>query len=139
MARPVKPKLVRESPKVDYFKPRGIPMNELEETVVTIEEMEALRLVDLERLYQEDAAREMGVSRQTLQRLLTEARSKVVRALMEGRALRIEGGNYIMREGSGRYRCGRCGDEIPPGPGRRRLGWRCPSCDPPRRPRESGA
>lgn len=139
MARPVKPKLVRESPKVDYFKPRGIPMSELEETVITVEEVEALRLVDLERLYQEDAAREMGVSRQTLQRLLTEARAKVAGALMEGKALRIEGGNYILREGSGRYRCGRCGDEIPPGPGRRRHGWKCPSCDPPRRPREGGA
>ncbi len=131
MARPVKPKLVRESPKADYFKPRGIPMSELEETVISMEEVEALRLVDLERLYQEDAAREMGVSRQTLQRLLTEARAKVADALMEGKALRIEGGNYILREGAGRWRCGRCGDELPTPPGRRGRGWKCPFCDNP--------
>lgn len=129
MGRPIKPRLVRESPKADYFKPRGIPLIELEEVTVTIDELEALRLVDLEGMYQEEAAREMGVSRQTLQRMLTESRAKVIEALVGGKALHIEGGSYILREGSGRYRCGRCGDDVPPGFGRRGKGWKCPTCD----------
>jgi uncharacterized protein len=130
LARPTKPKLVGEAPKTDYFKPRGIPLTELEEVTLNIEELEALRLVDLEGMYQEDAAREMGVSRQTIQRMITEARAKVIEALVAGKALRIEGGSYIMREGGGRYRCGRCGGQVPPGYGRRGRGWNCPSCDP---------
>jgi predicted DNA-binding protein (UPF0251 family) len=101
----------------------------LEEVTITIEELEALRLADLEGMYQEDAAREMGVSRQTIQRMLTEARAKVTDALVSGKALRLEGGSYILREGGGRYRCGRCGSEITPGYGRRRRGWKCPTCD----------
>jgi predicted DNA-binding protein (UPF0251 family) len=129
LPRPIKPKLVQESPRAAYFKPRGIPINQLEETVLKIEELEALRLVDMEGMYQEDAAREMGVSRQTIQRMLGEARAKVTGALFAGKALRIEGGSYILQEGTGRYRCGRCGDAVPAEYGRRRQGWKCPTCD----------
>lgn len=129
MSRPVKPKLVGEAPRSGYFKPRGIPLTQLEEVHLNIEELEALRLVDLEGMYQEDAAREMGISRQTIQRMVTEARAKVIEALVTAKALRIEGGSYILREGAGRYRCGRCGDSIPPRMGRGRRGWRCPTCD----------
>jgi len=129
LARPVKPKLVGEAPRTDYFKPRGIPFNQLEEVALTIEELEALRLVDLEGMYQEDAAREMGVSRQTIQRMITGARAKVIEALVAGKALRIEGGNYILREDFGRYRCGRCGGDIPPRSGRRGRGGNAPPCD----------
>ncbi|MDI6874353.1 DUF134 domain-containing protein [Candidatus Solincola sp.] len=128
MPRPIKPKLVKETPRVDLYKPRGIPAHRLEETVLRIEELEALRLVDLEGLYQEDAARSMGISRQTLQRMVTEARSKLIEAIYSGKALRIEGGTYILQEGAGRYRCGRCGQPVS-GYGRRRRGWRCPTCD----------
>jgi predicted DNA-binding protein (UPF0251 family) len=132
LARPVKPKLVGEAPRTDYFKPRGIPLSQLEEINLTVEELEALRLVDLEGMYQEDAAREMGVSRQTVQRMITEARAKVIQALVAGKALRIEGGSYILREGAGQYRCGRCGDAFSPRTGRKGRGWRCPTCDAPR-------
>lgn len=129
MPRPIKPKLVKETPRADYYKPRGIPVTQLDETVLRLEELESLRLVDLEGMYQEDAAREMGVSRQTLQRMVTEARAKLIQAIYAGKALRIEGGTYILQEGAGRYRCGRCGDTLPPGHGKRRKGWRCPTCD----------
>ncbi len=128
MPRPIKPKLVKETPKATLYKPRGIPAAQLEETLLRIEELEALRLVDLEGMYQEDAAQSMGISRQTLQRMVTEARSKLVEALYAGKALRIEGGTYILQEGSGKYRCGRCGQPVS-GYGRRRRGWRCPTCD----------
>ncbi|MHB8780155.1 MAG: DUF134 domain-containing protein [Candidatus Geothermincolia bacterium] len=96
MARPLKTKLVRATPRVDYFKPRGIPVDALQEILLTMEELETLRLVDSEGLYQEEAARVMGISRPTLQRLLTAARSKVAEALLRGKALRIEGGNYVL-------------------------------------------
>jgi predicted DNA-binding protein (UPF0251 family) len=129
LARPLKPKLVGEAPRTDYFKPRGIPLAQLEEVTLNVEELEALRLVDLEGMYQEDAAKEMGVSRQTIQRMITEARAKVIEALVTGKALRIEGGSYILKEGGGRYRCGRCGDEFATRLGRRGKGWKCPSCD----------
>ncbi len=135
MARPIKPKLVREAPRTDYFKPRGIPMAQLEEITLSVEELEALRLVDLEGMYQEDAAREMGISRQTIQRMIVEARAKVMEALVAGKALRIEGGSYILREGPGRFFCSRCGNEFPSRRGRRGKGWSCPSCDTPDRDR----
>jgi predicted DNA-binding protein (UPF0251 family) len=129
MSRPYKPKMVGETPKADYYKPRGIPLAELEEIILKIEELEAIRLVDLEGMYQEDAARTMGISRQTLQRMVAEARSKIAEALVAGKALRIEGGSYILRQGAGRYRCGRCGEEIPPRYGHKGRGWNCPTCD----------
>ncbi|MEJ5186615.1 MAG: DUF134 domain-containing protein [Candidatus Geothermincolales bacterium] len=129
MPRPHKPKLVSEVPRASYFKPRGIPVHQLQENSLRLEELEALRLVDLEGLYQEEAATRMGVSRQTLQRMLEEARKKVVDALLHGKALKIGGGSYILEDQKGMYRCGRCGGDVPPPRGRRGAGWSCPKCD----------
>lgn len=128
MTRPQKLKLVEGTPRSDYYKPRGIPMSELEEVNLTLEELEALRLVDLEGLYQQDAAARMGVSRQTIQRMITTARAKLVGAVLGGKALRIEGGNYVLREGAGVYRCGRCGEELAGKPGKRDREWHCDAC-----------
>jgi predicted DNA-binding protein (UPF0251 family) len=125
LTRPSKLKLVEEAPRSDYYKPRGISMSELEEINITLEELEALRLVDLEGLYQADAAKRMGISRQTIQRMITGARSKMVGAILGGKALRIEGGNYVLKEGAGVYRCGRCGGELPFLAGKRSREWRC--------------
>ena len=129
MARPPKRKVVTEKPAVDYFKPRGIPMMQLEENALTMEEMESLRLADGLGYYQEDAAASMGVSRQTFQRLLKQARSKVVDALVNGKALHVTGGSYITPAGAGRYRCGYCGGEMKPGTKGRGPSLRCPTCD----------
>jgi len=85
---------VKGIPEVDYFKPRGIPMMELEVNSLKVEELEAIRLVDLEGLEQEDAATKMGVSRRTLARELESARRKVVEALIQGKAIEIKGGFY---------------------------------------------
>jgi predicted DNA-binding protein (UPF0251 family) len=74
------------------FKPAGIPARLLEEVVLTLDELEALRLADLEGEYQEAAAARMGVSRATFGRIVGEARRKVAEALVQGKALRIEGG-----------------------------------------------
>jgi predicted DNA-binding protein (UPF0251 family) len=83
---------VKGAPPSGLFKPAGIPTTELELVEMTLDELEALRLVDHQGLYQEAAAPRMGVSRQTLGRILESARRKVAGALVLGRALRIEGG-----------------------------------------------
>lgn len=91
MARPCKRRRVCGHPGTDYFKPRGIPLAELDEVVLSADEFEALRLADLNGLYQEEAAREMRVSRQTLGNILASARRKVAEVIVEGKALRICG------------------------------------------------
>lgn len=89
--RPCKPRTC-ECPfrKKRAFKPTGVPMAELPQVVLGADELEALRLCDLERLMQEEAGERMGISRGTVQRILYRARSKVVRALIEGHALVLE-------------------------------------------------
>jgi len=74
MGRPHKKRYVAFNPGVCYFKPRGIPMLELEETRLTIDEREALRLADLEGLSHEEAGQMMGVSRATFGRIIEQAR-----------------------------------------------------------------
>ena len=71
------------------FKPRSIPMYALETVRLELSELEAMRLCDLEGLDQEAAGRRMGVSRGTIQRLLKCGRAKVLRALLDNRALLI--------------------------------------------------
>ena len=84
-------------PSATYFKPRGIPLSSLEEEVLTVDELEALRLTDVEQLEQTKAAKKMQISQSTLQRILTKAHQKVSTALTMGRAIKIEGGAYIMQ------------------------------------------
>ena len=86
-ARPVKPRFCRCPYGDNAFKPTRIPMRELEKIYLARDELEALRLCDLLGRTQEEAGGEMGVSRGTVQRLVTSARSKVVRALVERCAL----------------------------------------------------
>jgi predicted DNA-binding protein (UPF0251 family) len=74
-----------------YFKPQGIPMRDLEEIAMELDEIEAIRLADLEGLYQVDAAARMGVSRQTFGNIIARAHKKVASALLCGKALRIAG------------------------------------------------
>lgn len=94
MARPFKCRKVNFVPNVTYFKPRGIPISMLEEVVLTIDELEALRLADFEAYSQEDAAEKMKVSRATFGRIIENARKKLVDALISGKAILIEGGNF---------------------------------------------
>ncbi len=92
MVRPCKCRKVRQAPMAYYFKPRGIPLPLLQEVRLTVDEFEALRLADLEGMYQKSAARKMGVSRQTFGNIMASARRKVTDALVHAKALRIEGG-----------------------------------------------
>jgi predicted DNA-binding protein (UPF0251 family) len=98
MPRPCCRRRISGLPDCRLFKPAGIPASALEETVLGLDELEALRLADLEGLYQDAAAARMGVSRQTFGRIVEGARRKVAGALIEGRALRIEGGEVQAEE-----------------------------------------
>jgi predicted DNA-binding protein (UPF0251 family) len=89
MARPPKCRRIGFSPTATYFKPRGIGMALLEEVSLELDEVEALRLADLESLYQAEAAERMGVSRQTFANIVERARKKVADAIIHGKALRI--------------------------------------------------
>jgi predicted DNA-binding protein (UPF0251 family) len=79
-----------------FYKPRGIPMVDLEIVSLKDEEWEAILLADHEGLEQEEAAKLMGVSRPTFSRVLASARKAVAKALAEGSALRIGGGDFRM-------------------------------------------
>jgi predicted DNA-binding protein (UPF0251 family) len=94
---------VSSIPLITYFKPAGLRMAELEEINLLVEEAEAIRLKDLEGLEQEVCARKMNISRSTFSRLLDSARQKVADALLKGKAIRIEGGNFEMAVR--RFRC----------------------------------
>ncbi len=87
---------VSEIPGVNYFKPRGIPLRNLETVILTVEELEAIRLVDWTGLEHEEAAEKMNVSRKTLWRDLKSARKKVSDALINGKAIEIKGGNFVV-------------------------------------------
>lgn len=126
MPRPLLPRRIGQRPQASYYKPAGVPLQRLQEVVLSLDEMEALRLVDLEGLYQEAAAERMQISRPTLSRILTGAHRKVAMALVEGQALKIEGGviqdEGVLTELSLAEPCPgpRCGHE--PRGGRRRRG-----------------
>lgn len=85
-------------PQVTYFKPAGIRMAELDEVVLQHDELEAIRLKDLLGESQEEAARKMNVSQPTFHRLLLSAHEKIAHAIVNGKALRIEGGNVAIDE-----------------------------------------
>ncbi len=107
--------MVRGRPVASFYKPQGVPLPELKGTVLPVEGLEALRLADAEGLDQETAAEQMGISRATFCRVLAEARATVARALVNGWAIRIEGGHYQMTDSP---------PPAPRGPRRGRRGWR---------------
>jgi len=123
-------------------------MIELAESVLTMDELEALRLKDLMGLGQEEAARKMKISQPTFNRLISSARKKVADALVNGKAIKIEGGTYKMvrpraRMGQGRGRgmgfggpamscvCPSCGHQAPKQRGVPCASTKCPKCGDP--------
>ena len=97
MPRPFCCRHISGRPAASIFKPTGIPFVELEEVVMTLDEFEAIRLADLDGLYQEQAAEKMKVSRATFSRIVDAARTKIADAIVHGKALRIEGGPVQVR------------------------------------------
>jgi predicted DNA-binding protein (UPF0251 family) len=90
------------------FKPAGIAHSGLKEIILTLDELEAMRLADLGGMYQEHAAKEMNVSRQTFGNILTSAHKKTADVLLNGHVLKIEGGNVVTQK---QNRCGKCHHE----------------------------
>lgn len=105
MPRPRKKRTVEYVPAEMTYKPVGRPLAELPQIWLSYEELEALRLADLEGLYQAEAASRMEVSRSTFQRILSDARRKVAQALVEGAALVVGQVETPVQ----RWRCGACG------------------------------
>ena len=97
MPRPCCQRRICCQPNATYFKPAGVPLRDLEEVVVTLDEVEALRLADFKGQYQEQAAKQMKISRATFARIVEAARKKVADAILHGKALRIEGGTVTIK------------------------------------------
>jgi uncharacterized protein len=127
MPRPKRCRRIGATPGSSYFKPRGIPLAALDEVVLSVDEFEAIRLADLEGLYQELAAEKMSVSRQTFGRIVAAAHQKVAEALVRGKALKIEGGAIEIAE-SKAFSCGRCRHAWAPADDRVE-NMKCPSCN----------
>jgi predicted DNA-binding protein (UPF0251 family) len=104
MGRPKKCRWVETEPGVTYFKPRGIPLRSLQQIVITVDELEAMRLADFQEMTQEEVAQRMQVSRPTVTRMLSRAHRAVAEALVHGKAICIQGGDYRVGQ-----HCQHCG------------------------------
>lgn len=103
---------VTREPPVSVYKPAGIPAKDLEEILITIDEFEAIKLSDFEGLSQRDASAVMHISQPTFNRVLSSARNKVAKGLVQGYVLRIEGGRYVLADGTGVLECLDCGSSV---------------------------
>jgi predicted DNA-binding protein (UPF0251 family) len=112
MGRPKKCRWVETEPGVTFFKPRGTPLRNLEQMVITVDELEAMRLADLLEMTQEEVAQKMQVSRPTVTRMLARAHRAVADALVHGKAICIEGGDYRLGQ-----QCEACGQWTEAGAG----------------------
>jgi uncharacterized protein len=126
MSRPFKCRHIGCEPGTTYFKPRGIPLVELQEVTLTVDEFEAVRLADLEGLYQEEAAKKMKISRQTFGNIISSAHGKIADAIINGKAIKIEGGVYT-KAGMRIFICEDCTHEWELGYGTGRP-QECPQC-----------
>ncbi|OGW79651.1 MAG: hypothetical protein A3G33_07630 [Omnitrophica bacterium RIFCSPLOWO2_12_FULL_44_17] len=125
MARPIRCRCIRGVPEANYFKPRGIPVTSLGEVCLGMDEFEAIRLADLDGQYQEKAAKQMNVSRQTFGNIIETAHRKIADAVVNGKALKIEGGVVQMMQRQ--FVCSDCKHEwsVAFGTGRPEA---CPKC-----------
>ncbi|MFA9376627.1 MAG: DUF134 domain-containing protein [Lachnotalea sp.] len=94
MARPTKWRKIEHIPAIPYFVPSETDVAEFAENVLKLEEVEAIRLKDLEGLEQGECAEKMEISRPTFQRILLSAREKLADSLINGKTIHIEGGNF---------------------------------------------
>lgn len=108
MPRPVCCRRIGPGPASRGFSPTQDASPAGAEIVLLLDELEAVRLADLERLYHQQAADEMNISRQTFGRILDSARAKIAEAVVNGRPLRVQGGNVEMSD-ERTFACSDCG------------------------------
>lgn len=125
MVRPKKYRFVSVEPEVLYFKPRGVPLVDLKEIVLNFEELEAVRLKDFKGLEQEECAENMKISRTTFHRIYGNAKKKIADFLLNGKALKIEGGSCIIN--ARMFMCIKCKNEWQQTYGKGRP-EKCPTC-----------
>ncbi|MGI6038994.1 MAG: DUF134 domain-containing protein [Clostridiales bacterium] len=106
MARPRKRRMVCSLPERSKFGPLDLPANAENIVVMSVDEYETIRLIDMEGFTQEECAQQMNVARSTVQGIYNVARKKLAEALVDGKILTIEGGEYRLCEGLGNE-CGR--------------------------------
>lgn len=156
MPRPRICRWINFTPRVTYFKPAGVRTMDLKEVVLTLEESEAIRLIDFENTEQGEAGKKMKISQPTLSRLLKSARKKISDAIINGKAIKIQGGTYKMVQPRGRglglgkgrglgigprgrmqgvgagpgggCKCPKCGHEEPQIRGQPCMNKKCPKC-----------
>lgn len=96
MVRPRRIRRIFHKPNITYFKPAGVPLAHLKEEIISYEEAEAVRLIDVEEKDQKEIAKKMKISQPTLSRLLKSGRKKIANAIIKGQAIKIQGGNFQM-------------------------------------------
>jgi len=111
MREPYRRRRIDSPPRWTRFKPAGIPRRRLAQTILSVDEYEAIRLADHLGLEHLEASRLMGISRPTFTRVVEKARHKVAKSLVEGRELIISGGNFSLVRTL--FRCRDCGDVTP--------------------------
>jgi len=130
MARPTKWRKIEHVPVMPFFIPSETQADELPENIIKLEELEAIRLKDLEGLEQEECAKRMEVSRPTFQNILQSAREKVADSLIHGKMIRVEGGNFTRNICP--VHCENCGKEWKESfenfDGKKSEGYVCPNC-----------
>ena len=106
MPRPPRCRRICGAPQVDTFCPKGY--GDAEPVLLTLDEYEVIRLVDLEQQTHEQCAAQMDISRSTVQEIYESARRKIAACLVHGKPLRITGGSYRICGGQEAAQCGRC-------------------------------
>ena len=137
--RPKKTRYINFQPRTTYFKPQGIPLFSLEENILTVDELEAVRLKNYKGFGQIECAKKMKVSQSTFQRILSSANQKIADALINGKAIRINGGvikinkkNLLITKNKNmrKFKCEKCKHEWEEefGIGKRGTDMSCPKC-----------
>ena len=98
MPRPRKFRRISNLPDITFYKPAGVPLFDLKEVNLLVEEFEALKLKDYFNYSDQEAAEKLKVSQPTFNRIYNEAKKKLISAIVEGSAIRIEGGNFIVEK-----------------------------------------
>jgi uncharacterized protein len=126
MTRPKCCRKIAVLPEVRHYLPNGESASLKGEVILSLDELEAIRLADFEELYQENAAAKMGISRQTFGRIIESAHKKIADSILHGKALKIDGGNVSVRK-SAMQKCRKCSSQFERVCGKKRE-TECPIC-----------